>query len=131
MTYRFSGSDKSVTKELFSRGSTFPATQKISFDNKLGGCQLLIHYISNNMILPGLPSSIAQYEIASVKPKEANHKHIFSMFISNDVHNICVLDKAIVQHVPEKSMFRKTDEPTETTLQSKHSSFALAPAVRK
>lgn len=53
------------------------------------------------------------------------------MFISNDVHNICVLDKAVVQHIPEKSMFRKAGEPSETTLQSKHSSFALAPAVRK
>jgi len=116
VTYRFSGSDKSVTKELFSRGGTFPATQKLAFDNKLGGCQLLIHYMSNNMILPGLPTSIAQYEIASVKPKDQNHKNFFNMFVSNDLHNICVLDKATVQHLPEKSMFRKTDDPSETTL---------------
>jgi len=53
------------------------------------------------------------------------------MFVSNDVHNICVLDRAIVQHAPEKSMFRSATEPTETVLNSKHSSFALAPAVRK
>lgn len=116
VTYRFAGSDKSVTKELFSRGSNFPATQKLAFDNKLGGCQLLIHYLSSNLILPGLPTSIAQYDIASVKPKDPNHKQTFSMFISNDLHNICVLDKATVQHIPEKSMFRKTEEPSETTL---------------
>lgn len=83
------------------------------------------------MILPGLPTSIAQYEIASVKPKDPNHKNVFNMFITNDLHNICVLDKATVSHIPEKSMFRKTEDPTETTLQTKHSSFALAPAVRK
>jgi hypothetical protein len=66
-----------------------------------------------------------------VKGKDPSHQNIFNMFVSNDVHNICVLDRAIVQHVPEKSMFRKTDDPSETLLNSKHSSFALAPAVRK
>lgn len=76
----------------------------------------MLHYMSNNMILPGLPQNIAQYEIASVKVKDPNHKHVLNFFISNDLHNICVLDKAIVQHVPEKSMFRKTDDPSETTL---------------
>ena len=131
VTYQFSGSDKRVTKELFARGGTFPATQKLAFKDKLGGCQLLIHYMTNTMILPGLPQNIAQYEIASVKAKDASHSNVFNMFVSNDVHNICVLDRAIVQHVPEKSMFRNTGETTETVLNSKHSSFALAPAVRK
>tara|TARA_B110000285_G_C15076310_1_gene590944 strand:- start:726 stop:1394 length:669 start_codon:yes stop_codon:yes gene_type:complete len=59
VTYRFAGSDKSVTKELFCRGGTFPATQKLAFDGKFGGCSLLLHYMSSNLILPGLPQNIA------------------------------------------------------------------------
>ena len=36
------------------------------------------------------------------------------MVIENNIHNICVLKQAVVQHIPEKSMFRKTEDPTET-----------------
>lgn len=53
------------------------------------------------------------------------------MFISNNLHCIAVLDQAVVKHIPQKSMFRKTADPSETKLNSKHSSFALAPAVRR
>ena len=53
------------------------------------------------------------------------------MFVSNNLHCIAVLDQAIVKHIPQKSMFRKTAEPSETKLGTKHSSFALAPNIRK
>lgn len=53
------------------------------------------------------------------------------MFVSNNLHCIAVLDQAVVKHSPQKSMFRKTADPSETKLASKHSSFALAPSVRK
>lgn len=120
-----------MTKELFKRGGNFPSTQKVSFDNKLGGASLLLHYSNNKMILPGLPHQIAQYEISSCAPKDKDDVNQFSMFVSNNMHNIAVLDSAVVKHSPPKSMFRKTADPTETKLQTKHSSFALAPHVRK
>ena len=87
--------------------------------------------MQNNMILPGLPTSIAQYEIAKTGPNKSQRPY-FNMYISNDLHNICVLDKAVVEFKADKSFFGgKTEKDTETVLSSKHSSFALAPAVRK
>lgn len=44
ITYSFNGSGAPVTKELFKRGSTFPVTQAVTFDNKNGDMDLLIHY---------------------------------------------------------------------------------------
>ena len=35
---------KVVTKELFPVGSSFPSTKTITFDNKKGGFDLLVHY---------------------------------------------------------------------------------------
>lgn len=35
---------KQITKELFSVGSNFPATKTITFDNKKGNMNLLVHY---------------------------------------------------------------------------------------
>jgi hypothetical protein len=53
------------------------------------------------------------------------------MFVSNNIHCIAVLDQAVVKHLPPKSMFRKNADPSESKLNSKHSSFALAPNIRK
>lgn len=47
---------KITTKELFPIGSTFPSTKSITFDNKKGGMNLLIHYSNGTPILPGLPT---------------------------------------------------------------------------
>ena len=44
ITYRFKDSDKTNTKDLFSVGSSFPATKSITFEGKNGNCDLLIHY---------------------------------------------------------------------------------------
>lgn len=44
ITYRFGAEGNPVTKTLFKRGSTFPLTQTVTFDNKLGDMDLLIHY---------------------------------------------------------------------------------------
>lgn len=35
---------KVVVKELFPLGSSFPSTKTITFDNKKGGMDLLVHY---------------------------------------------------------------------------------------
>ena len=44
ITYKFAGSDKCITKELFKKGTSFPNTKSITFDNKLGNLELMVHY---------------------------------------------------------------------------------------
>jgi len=40
ISYQFEGEDKVITKELFPRGSTFPKTLNLTFDNKVGDMNL-------------------------------------------------------------------------------------------
>lgn len=47
---------KITTKDLFPIGSAFPSTKSITFDNKKGGMDLLVHYSTNANVLPGLPT---------------------------------------------------------------------------
>jgi heat shock 70kDa protein 4 len=47
---------KVITKDLFGLGSTFPSTKSITFDNKKGGMELLVHYQAGVQLLPGLPT---------------------------------------------------------------------------
>lgn len=54
ITYSFE-KDKFITKEIFPIGSSFPSTKTITFDNKVGNMQLLVHYSKGTVILPGLP----------------------------------------------------------------------------
>jgi len=56
ISYKFKGSDKVITKELFKSGSSFPATKSISFDDKDGGLDLLIHYSDKSLLMAGLPN---------------------------------------------------------------------------
>jgi len=60
---------KTATKELFPQGSSFPSTKSITFENKVGGAKLMVHYSEHADILPGLSKMIAQYEIEEGKPK--------------------------------------------------------------
>lgn len=62
ITYSFE-KDKFVTKHIFPVGSSFPSTKTITFDNKLGDMQLLVHYSKGTEIMPGLPDQIAHYQI--------------------------------------------------------------------
>ena len=59
MSYKFKGNEKVVTKELFRTGSSFPATKSITFENKLGGTDLLLHYSDKANLMQGLPNQIA------------------------------------------------------------------------
>lgn len=53
--YRFKNSEKVAVKELFKVGTNFPSTKTITFDNKLGGVDLLVNYSDTAEILAGLP----------------------------------------------------------------------------
>lgn len=47
---------KVIIKELFPVGSSFPSTKNITFDNKKGGLDLLIHYSPETKLIQGLPT---------------------------------------------------------------------------
>ena len=57
--YKFKNSDKVSQKELFKVGSSFPSTKSITFDNKLGGLNLMIHYSDKANLLEGIPKDIS------------------------------------------------------------------------
>ena len=95
ISYKFVGKEKVITKEIFSIGATFPATKSITFENCLGGADVLIHYDDKSTkLLPGLPTQISQYTINEGIIDQTKHvvKYRFIMKISNNIHNIAVLD---------------------------------------
>lgn len=55
ISYSFAAPDgeqpKIITKELFPLGSSFPSTKTITFDNKKGGFDLLVHYSQGTPLL--------------------------------------------------------------------------------
>ena len=55
MTYRFAADGAAVTKEIFPKGSMFPLTKTVTFDNKTGDMDLLVHYTKGTEVLKGLP----------------------------------------------------------------------------
>jgi heat shock protein 4 len=91
VTYRFADTGSAVTKEIFTRGSMFPYTKSVTFDNKIGDMELLIHYSQNAEILKGLPNQVAQYVIKAGKQKHADNKlggsKVKFMFkVCNNIH---------------------------------------------
>ena len=103
--YKFQSGDKVTAKELFKYGSSFPSTKTITFENKLGGVDLLVNYSDQAGILQGLPKQIAQYTIQEGKVDESKpiEKFSFIMRVSNNIHNISELDEAeLVQEWTEE-----------------------------
>jgi hypothetical protein len=93
ISYKFKGTDKVVTKELFKVGSNFPSTKSITFDNKTGGLDLMVHFSETAELLKGLPNQIAQYDIGEGKKEEKAEKFSFTMRVSNNIHNVALLDE--------------------------------------
>jgi heat shock protein 4 len=93
ISYKFKGTDKVVTKELFKIGSNFPSTKSITFDNKNGGLDLMVHFSEGAELLKGLPNQIAQYDIAEGKKEDKTEKYSFTMRVSNNIHNVACLDE--------------------------------------
>jgi len=94
ISYKFKGTEKVVSKELFKVGSSFPSTKSVTFENKMGGADLMIHYAENAPVMAGIPTQIAQYEISTGKADEKMEKSSFTMRVSNNIHNIACLDEA-------------------------------------
>ena len=98
ISYSFLGGEaeqKLISKELFPVGSSYPSTKTITFDNKKGGMDLLIHYSPGVVPLAGVPTQIAQYKIKEGKPKQ--DKYSFILRVSNNIHNIACLESAELQ----------------------------------
>lgn len=103
--YKFHATEKVSAKELFKHGSSFPSTKTITFENKLGGVDLLVNYSDQANTLQGLPKQIAQYTIPDGKLDDQKpvEKFSFIMRVSNNIHNIAELDEAeLVQEWTEE-----------------------------
>ena len=51
----------------------FPLTKTVTFDNKIGDMDLLVHYSPAAEILHGLPNQVARYMIKKGKPKHSEN----------------------------------------------------------
>ena len=117
ITYKFKNSDKVMTKEIFKVGSSFPNTKSVTFENKLGDVDLMVHYAENAQLMEGLQTQIGKYEIAEGKKDEKTEKCSFTMRVSNNIHNIACLDEAefVQEWVEEEKIPIKTKNiPTVT-----------------
>ena len=103
---------KVSTKDLFPLGSSFPTTKTITFDNKKGGLDLLVHYSQGVPVLGGLPTQIAQYKIKEGKAKH-DGKVSFILKVSNNIHQIPCLTSAELQETwtEEEKIPVKKDAP--------------------
>jgi len=93
ISYKFKGTEKAITKELFKVGSNFPSTKSITFDNKSGKVDLMVHYSEGSTLMTGLPNQISQYDIGEHKIDEKTEKFAFTMRVSNNIHNVAALDE--------------------------------------
>jgi hypothetical protein len=93
ISYKFKGTEKVVTKELFKVGSSFPSTKTITFDNKTGDLDLIVHYSDKATLSEGVPTQIAQYDIGTGTKMDKTEKCSFAMRVSNNIHNVACLDE--------------------------------------
>lgn len=57
ISYNFKGAEGDTkTTELFAVGTNFPSTKTLTFNNKKGGVDLMVHYSAGAPLLPGHPS---------------------------------------------------------------------------
>lgn len=114
--YKFNSEDKNHSMEIIKKKSNFPVTQKVTFDNKVGDCSLLVRYSDAASILPGLPREIAKYDIKAAKLKHAgdrDHKFKFVLMVSNNIHQIPCLENAqiIEEWTEEKKVLKAKPAP--------------------
>jgi len=50
ITYRPKDSENYKTSVLFKKGSNFPSTKSVTFDNKTGGYDLMVHYADDAVL---------------------------------------------------------------------------------
>jgi heat shock protein 4 len=119
ITYKPKGADAAKTNVIFKTGSNFPSTKSVTFDNKTGGYDLMIHYADDAQLLEGHPKQIAQYDIADGTKQEKTEKCSFTMRVTNNIHNVACLDEAeLVEewtHEDKIPIKTKNDKPPTVT----------------
>ena len=101
VNYQFTDPETKQAKEpkeyrnFFELGQKFPLVQQLKFDNKEGLMSLKIDYSDQAQILPGLPTSIAQYDIGRGKRTKADLGSTTKLCIrvKNDINQIPVLER--------------------------------------
>ena len=66
---------------------------------------MIVHYSQNAEIQEGFPTNIAQYAISEGTKKEKTEKAGFTMRVSNNIHNVAMLDE--VEFVEEWTEIEK------------------------
>jgi len=98
ITYSFDDKPESKkTMELFPIGSNFPVTKSLSFKNKLGCMDLMIHYPQDCPgLMKGLPTQVSQYKIQQGKLKHQDKGSTceFVMKIGNNLNQIASLESS-------------------------------------
>ena len=70
VNYQFTDLETGVAKDpkeyrnFFDQGQKFPLVQQLKFDNKEGAMTIKVDYSDSAQIMPGLPTTIAQYDVA-------------------------------------------------------------------
>jgi hypothetical protein len=106
-----------VTKELFKVASSFPSTKTITFDNKLGDLDLIVHYSDKAKLMEGMPTQIAQYNISEGKKDDKTEKCSFAMRVSNNIHNVACLDEVeFIQEWTEEEKIPIKSSPVPPTV---------------
>ena len=86
INYKFTGEEKPHEMQIIKKKTSFPVSQKVTFENKVGNCELLVKYADTEVILPGLPRDVARYDIKEAKLRHAgdkDHKYKFVLVVSN------------------------------------------------
>ena len=102
VNYQFTDPETNQPKEpkeyrnFFELGQRFPLAQQLKFDNKEGLMSMKIDYSDQAELMPGLPASIAQYDIGRGKRSKADVPGCTTKLcirVKNDINQIPVLER--------------------------------------
>ena len=111
VNYQFKDPETGELKEpreypkLFDCGQNFPLVQQLKFDNKEGQLSLKIDYSDEAQLLQGLPSTIAQYNIARGKRNKAD--------VPGSSTKLVIRVRNSINQIPELDRVEMTENWTE------------------
>ena len=97
--------DPKEYRNFFQLGQRFPLVQQLKFDNKEGQLTLKIDYSDEAQLMQGLPSTIAQYNIARGKRNKAD--------VPGSSTKLVIRVKNNINQIPELDRVEMTENWTE------------------
>ena len=97
--------DPKEYRNFFQLGQRFPLVQQLKFDNKEGQLSLKIDYSDEAQLLQGLPSTIAQYNIARGKRNKAD--------VPGSSTKLVIRVRNSINQIPELDRVEMTENWTE------------------